>query len=476
MGYRNYSVANGFTVDKLGNGDFTTISAAITAASSGQTIFIRPGTYNESPTLKAGVDLVAFVTDSDVPNVIINGKCTYTGAGNVGISGIELLTNSDYCLAITGSVASVVYINDCFINCLNHTGISFSSSSASSQLIFTDCGGNIATTGIALFAHSGAGALRFFYCPFGNTGNSTTNNTVSGSGGFFPIYSGTANGVTVSSTATMNGFGNDFTMSGNQTALTYNSTTAGNLQKSLLTAGSSSAVSIGAGATLQLLDCIISSSNGTSITGTGTLQFTTLTFNSVSSLGAGLTLSLGAMNTFVSGGGVGTSGQVFTSNGVTSPPTWQAASSGIVVQQVRASTTAEATLTTNIAAATTLPTTANGTSVVTVSITPTNSAHVLLIEGQVVCTSTGNNVVVWVIENATGNALASAQIEATAANVPATIPVRFYQAAGTTSSTAYALYAATVSAGSTFINANTSGTQLCGGTAFTSIQVTEYTA
>lgn len=52
MAYRNYSTAVGKIVDAAGFGDFTTIGAAITAASSGQTIFIRPGTYTENPTLK----------------------------------------------------------------------------------------------------------------------------------------------------------------------------------------------------------------------------------------------------------------------------------------------------------------------------------------------------------------------------------------------------------------------------------------
>jgi len=57
MGYRNYSVANGLIVDKLGNGDFTTIQAAINAATTGQTIFLRPGTYTENPVLK--VELIS---------------------------------------------------------------------------------------------------------------------------------------------------------------------------------------------------------------------------------------------------------------------------------------------------------------------------------------------------------------------------------------------------------------------------------
>src|SRR5215469_17495644 len=104
MGYRDYSTAKGHIVDPNGFGDFTTITAAINAAVSGQTIFLRPGTYTENPTLKAGVNLAAFDADATTPNVIINGKCSFSSAGTVSISGIELQTNSDFCLAVSGSV------------------------------------------------------------------------------------------------------------------------------------------------------------------------------------------------------------------------------------------------------------------------------------------------------------------------------------------------------------------------------------
>ena len=39
---------------------YTTIAAALTAASSGNTIFIKPGTYTENLTLKAGVKSKSF--------------------------------------------------------------------------------------------------------------------------------------------------------------------------------------------------------------------------------------------------------------------------------------------------------------------------------------------------------------------------------------------------------------------------------
>ena len=116
------------------DGTHTTIAAALTAASSGDTIFIRPGIYTENPTLKAGVNLSAYICDAFTPNVTISGKCTFTGSGIVSISGIRLQTNNDFLLAVTGSSASVVKLINCYFDITNHTAISYTSSSASSQI------------------------------------------------------------------------------------------------------------------------------------------------------------------------------------------------------------------------------------------------------------------------------------------------------------------------------------------------------
>jgi len=135
-------------------GTFTTIQAAITQAvadSYAGDIFIRPGTYTENLTLAAGVNLVAQVPDSDNPQVIILGTCTFTGAGVVSIANIEFETNGSYAIAITGSAASVLDLVNCFINCANNTGIHYTSSSSSSSIILYNTNTNLGTTGVALY-------------------------------------------------------------------------------------------------------------------------------------------------------------------------------------------------------------------------------------------------------------------------------------------------------------------------------------
>lgn len=340
------------------DGTHTTIQAAINSASSGDTILVRPGTYTENLTLKVGVSLVAYQTTGgfaspSTGNVIINGTCTLSTAGTATITGICLQTNSAAAVAVTGTVASVLILDSCYMNCTNNTGATLSSTSASSVLAFNYCSGDLTTTGIALFANSGAGNVRMLHSSFNNSGGSSTNNTCSSTGNFFPNYSNWANGTTMSSSSNISGSHLDMTMSGNQTGLTFSGTSSGNVQFCVFGSNTSTAITVGSGCSLQLHNCLVSSSNGTTIGGSGTLLFTNLTFNSVASLAGTLTLSLGAMNSFISGAGTGTTGQVLTSNGVSSPPTWQAASGGsgwVLLQSQTASNSATISFTTGISA------------------------------------------------------------------------------------------------------------------------------
>jgi hypothetical protein len=296
----NYGEAKFIVASSAANGTHTTIAAALTAAMSGDTIFIRQGTYTENITLKAGVNLCAYGPASAffIPSaggVIINGTCTMTTAGTVGIKGIVLQTNgATAALAVTGSAASIVLLENCYLNCTGNTGVTFSSSSGSAQIQFEYCSGDLTTTGIALFSHSSAGNLRLLHSSFGNSGGSTTNNTVS-AGGFFPNYSSWANGTTLSNAADMNGSHLDLTMSGNQTGLTTANTSTVTIIHGTFTSGTSSAISIGAGTGVTLHYCLVSSSNANAIAGAGTISYTDIVFNSVASIQGTVTQSSNAV-------------------------------------------------------------------------------------------------------------------------------------------------------------------------------------
>ena len=275
----NYGPAKFIVAPSAANGTHTTIAGALTSASSGDTIFIRPGTYTENPTLKAGVNLTAYNCDSLTPNVVINGKCTLTGAGSVSCSGISFQTNSDYFLAVTGSAASIVNLFNCNLNCLNNTGIDFTSSSSSAAVSLYYCTGNIGTTGIGLFTNSSAGSLSLEYCVIGNTGASTTASTTStamvgiGSCSLSMPFS-------CSSTGSYNIFNSVINTSATNTiTLTTAGTGTSVLQNSSIFSGTAACITIGAGSALGAINNIVSSSNATAvITGAGSLTYSGIYF------------------------------------------------------------------------------------------------------------------------------------------------------------------------------------------------------
>jgi hypothetical protein len=264
------------------DGTHTTIASALTSASSGDTIFIRPGTYTENLTLKAGVNLTAFVCDGlgfTTNNVTIVGKCTFTAAGTVNISGIQLQTNSDFLLAVTGSAASIVDLTNCFLNCSNNTGISFSTSSGSAQINCNSCQGNLGTTGIAYFSSSSPGALNFNMCILSNTGASTTASSLSaGTISYFSCSMTFPTTSTSTGSITLQHCNND-TSAINTITITHGGTGLGTLLYSYVASGTASSISIGTGATMGIVNCTVNSTNTNPITGIGTVDFSSNTFS-----------------------------------------------------------------------------------------------------------------------------------------------------------------------------------------------------
>lgn len=284
IAFNPYNCAK-WIVDPTANiGTHTTIQAAINAASSGDTVFIRANAtpYTENLTLKTGVNLAAFSSDAsqnNTGNVKIIGKATFTGAGTVNIGGLELQTNSDFLLEVSGSSASNVNLINCYLNMSNNTGISYTSSSSSSGIILFNCRGNIGTTGISPFAHSGAGQIIYEYCNIGNSALSSTASTIS-AGALTLKYTRMNNPITSSGTASET---IDYSIldSNGQNLTMYTCGGSGSthrLLKSWIGSGTASAISTSQ--TLECHDCLITSTNANAITGSGTLNFSGLNFTS----------------------------------------------------------------------------------------------------------------------------------------------------------------------------------------------------
>lgn len=308
--------------------NFTTITSAIASAVGtgiNSTIFIQPGTYTENFSLPANINLCAYIADGLTPNVTITGNITCTGAGSRSISGIRLQTNSAAFLTVSANAAIVVNLTNCYLNCSNNTGITFSSASASAVININYCFGDIGTNGISLFSHSSAGTLSFNYSYITNSGASTTASTCSAgtltfrsSEVLFPITTSSTGVITANRTSFNCG-------AINQTSLTCGGGTS-SIVFTELVGGTATALSVGG--TLTLNNCVIQSSNTNAISGAGTLFYSGLFFSASSS----------KISTTTQVGGVIQGGQT------------QAPSVGFVGQSI--SSTASAVATTNATAKT----------------------------------------------------------------------------------------------------------------------------
>jgi len=332
-------------------GTHTTIAAAITSASSGETIFIMPGTYTENLTMKAGVNLVAYTADAVTPNVTIIGSLACSYSGIASISGLQVQTNSNACIAVTGSTNTRINVIECFLIGSNNDIITNTGSGNAQLINLYRCQAIKQTTGIKLFSID-SGGLNMFYCVDSNGGSSVTPSTLTSNAAQF--FDCTLNSpITTSSTSTIS-FDRCTVNAINTTALTCGGSGGGTAWNTLFVGGSASAVSVGTGSTLNMYECLVNSSNTNAITGLGALNYSPIAWTGSSStintstatptaygpvavsqggtgdtsltayaVLTGGTTSTGAVQSIAS---VGTSGQVLTSNGAGALPTFQGTS------------------------------------------------------------------------------------------------------------------------------------------------------
>lgn len=263
--------------------NYTTIGAAIAAASAGDTIAIqsKATAYNEDFTLPTGINLVAYSADANTPTVTIKGKITATSAGVRSISGIRLETDGDNLLEITGSNAVTVNLINCFINCSDATGIDINNGNANVNAYH--CKGDIGTTGIAIHAVTDCSMLSFEYCYFTNSGNSTTANSCA-SGEIRHWWTRIENPVSITGDAKYTGRWSRIECATlDTTALTLNTSETDNTSfYGMFSSGTATSIVITAG-TLRIVGAYVSSSNTNAISGAGTIEHGSLSFRSTAS-------------------------------------------------------------------------------------------------------------------------------------------------------------------------------------------------
>ena len=277
-------------VDPLGfNGTHTTIGAAITSATSGDTIFIMDGTYTENITLIAGVNLTSFGASGidfvNAPKVIINGTVTASYSGSVTIDGIQFQTNgATAALTITGSSTTILECIECQFAPLANAAITVNNSSSS--LLLNNC---TCQTGenFPLFTVTTTGGFTIFGGRYTNIGTSlsTASTTAAGTVTFQnTIFSMP---IATSSTGTFTGFSTQFADGGNNiTPVVLAGSGISNFIQCDFSANAinaNPALTIGTGTTAICLNSSFTSANTNAISGAGTLNYANICFYGTSS-------------------------------------------------------------------------------------------------------------------------------------------------------------------------------------------------
>lgn len=175
---------------------------------------------------------------------------------------------------------------------------------------------------------------------------------------------------------------------------------------------------------------------------------------------------------------VGTSGQVLTSNGAGMLPTFQAASSGGFVKQVRTTVTTVFTASTIIPQDATIPQNTEGTEVMSLSVTPSSINNILLIEVNVWGTTSQTGASAALFQDSNANAISAVLGELSNGSVSTFNSVlRYSMTAGTTSSTTFKVRVGQADVAGTWrLNScNTVGNGF-GGVGNSFMTITEYTS
>lgn len=260
----NYATSRFIVSQNPGEGNYTTIASAISAASDGDVIFLMPGVYVVSNlALKAGVGMCGWTATGDFgeASVVIQGNMIDNGVGLAcNFQNITFDTDGDYSLELTGTGSSIS-----FFSCNFNAGdfASFSMNEGTQNIFLYQCIGDVGDTGIPFWNQSN-GDIWFYNCQISNDGSSTTPPGITGGG--VSAY-GTNFGIPLAA-ANASLYLQDVVIntSGINTAcVTLSSSATAIVNGGFYASGTASALIAGSGTTMTINEPIIQSSNANQI-------------------------------------------------------------------------------------------------------------------------------------------------------------------------------------------------------------------
>lgn len=265
-----------------------TLASAVSDATSGDTIYVRPGSYDEDFTIDSSAikDLNFVCLEPNYREITskpeIIGKISITRASKVGFFGFKFTTDSDNSFLISGNSAGVTCEN-CYFNASNAN--SFSITVSSGNLYLDNCSGTFASTRTLFVATGGLQWIKscLFYDASGTlTASSNSTSVIRMSDSIFRIPFSTSDTGFIEAVNCQ--FGTIVTPFDNVTFITTAGSVSSYLYHCQIYSGSQSAISVGSGTTVNCYLSEISSSNTNAITGAGTFNSDAISYVGSSTL------------------------------------------------------------------------------------------------------------------------------------------------------------------------------------------------
>jgi hypothetical protein len=311
--------------------NYSTISAALTAAPAGSSIFIQPGTYSENLTISKNINL--FSSDDTFGGfTVLSGNITFTGDVIATFNGFRIVDSGVDTIIADGSGKLLLYFHFIeFILTSSVPALSYTNSGQSS-ITFNNCYYSL-PGGSQLFNQSANTDLEYIDCNILSQGTSAS---TASSGRTLLNYCVIDTPIITSGSNALNYEFNDVeTYSDNATMLTIGGSGANRVLNNYISSGTSPCISIGSSCNVDLNT--LNSSNINVITGLGTVNLGT---NDL--IGTGVAVNTSTIIPtdttlgYVNGTGQ-TAGLVLTSN-LNARPTFQAGASPILTTTFAAGT------------------------------------------------------------------------------------------------------------------------------------------
>lgn len=281
-----------FIVDTNGTrAEYTTLASAFAAASAGDTIGIKPGTYTENIAITKDISIVAlgfsWRTDDNI-SPVIRGKFTVSAGIKLKLSGLDLQTNGGNIVDCSAAGARA-YLSQCQCT-IENAVTAFAIGDSTSAITLLNCYG-LGTGTAQLFAAT-AGVFSARYCWFESLG---ANSTTATNACLFQYCNIEGAGITTSGTGFLVAeychFGSSIGTGTNTTWLTASGSTS-RIEYCRLLSGTATCIVVNSGI-VACKNSNLSSSNVAVVSGAGSFNYNDLIFEGTSSAITATTQNVG---------------------------------------------------------------------------------------------------------------------------------------------------------------------------------------